>query len=153
MQNKVEDEQDAAHRDGAVGKVEDGKAEEADFQKVHHIAVGNAVIEIAQRAAHDEGEGKVGQRVGVKTPEIEKEQQPQRRDGQQREQQAPAGQDGKGRAGVFGVGEVQHARPEGDAALRPEHLDAPLLDHPVGREDNGDDEQGPDGERGGLFGG
>ena len=58
-QERIEKEQACADDDGGVGQVEvgPGVGEDVDFDEVHHGAVDDAVVEVAERAAEDEGEG------------------------------------------------------------------------------------------------
>src|SRR4030095_12185298 len=119
---ELDDEQDDADDDEAVGEVEAGPgvaAPQAEVQEVDALAVAHAIDQVADRAPEDQAEGERGESVPGGELSIEGEDQTEREKAPAHEEEEPprlgaVRQHAECGAGIAHVGDVEEAFDHGD---------------------------------------
>jgi hypothetical protein len=147
---KYFDEEEAgSDADAAVGYVEIGPVVgvDVDFEEVDHVVVADAVVEVAEGPAEDEGEGYGADgESAAYSPEHGQEDE-DGEDGEGDEDVADGdgrgglGEHAEGRAGVVNVGDAEDARDDGVGLAVGELVDDDVFGDAVEDDDDGGDDE------------
>lgn len=150
-QEGIEEQETRTDDDGAVGDIEVGPvvAEDVDFNEVDDRAVDDAIVQVAESATKNEGEGNRGDVDSAAEADEGNQNCEGRNSG--KGDQAPAdgvgrgrvGEEREGRAFVEPVRDPQEAGDHGDGIAHENVLRNKGLRDPVGNDDDGGDEEKP----------
>jgi hypothetical protein len=141
-------EEAGADDDAGVGYVEVGPVvvDDGDFEEVDDVVEADAIVEVGERSAEDEGEGDGGEVEGAAGAPQHGQDDDRRKDGEGDESPADGvgregGEQREGRAVVEHMSEAEDVRNDGDRRAGPDVVDDPGLGEAVEQDDDGREDE------------